>query len=118
MISISLRNWYYILFYLQCDGIVKGAKFCLIFSFAYKGLEWAFKDQYHLADFLGNVTVDMAKTALAAAGAWAVGTVLLSSAVVGGSVVAVGLIVFLVGVGITMTLDYIDKQYGLSEKVI
>ncbi|HEJ9420049.1 TPA: hypothetical protein ACKRG7_001717 [Proteus mirabilis] len=110
------------MFYLQCDGIVKGAKFCLIFSFAYKGLEWAFKDQYHLADFLGNVTVDMAKTALAAAGAgagaWAVGTVLLSSAVVGGSVVAVGLIVFLVGVGITMTLDYIDKQYGLSEKVI
>ncbi|HEK1908794.1 hypothetical protein [Proteus mirabilis] len=104
------------MFYLQCDGIVKGAKFCLIFSFAYKGLEWAFKDQYHLADFLGNVTVDMAKTALAAA--WAVGTVLLSSAVVGGSVVAVGLIVFLVGVGITMTLDYIDKQYGLSEKVI
>ena len=103
------------MFYLQCDGIVKGAKFCLIFSFAYtyKGLEWAFKDQYHLADFLGNVTVDMAKTALAAAGAWAVGTVLLSSAVV-----AVGLIVFLVGVGITMTLDYIDKQYGLSEKVI
>lgn len=69
---------------------------------------------------MGNVTVDMAKTALAAAGAgaWAVGTVLLSSAVVGGSVVAVGLIVFLVGVGITMTLDYIDKQYGLSEKVI
>ncbi|EBN0092492.1 TPA: hypothetical protein SMP74_002609 [Proteus mirabilis] len=102
------------MFYLQCDGIVKGAKFCLIFSFAYKGLEWVFKDQYHLADFL----VDMAKTALAAAGAWAVGTVLLSSAVVGGSVVAVGLIVFLVGVGITMTLDYIDKQYGLSEKVI
>ncbi|WP_368879227.1 hypothetical protein [Proteus mirabilis] len=60
----------------------------------------------------------MAKTALAAAGAWAVGTVLLSSTVVGGSVVAVGLIVFLVGVGITMTLDYIDKQYGLSEKII
>ncbi len=106
------------MFYLHCDGIVKGAKFCLIFSFAYKELEWAFKDQYHLADFLGNVTVDMAKTALAAAGTWAVGTVLLSSAVVGGSVVAVGLIVFLVGVGITMTLDYIDKQYGLSEKVI
>lgn len=100
------------------DGIVKGIKFCLVFSFIYRGLEWAFKDEYHFADFLGNVTVDMAKMALVAAGSWAFGTLLLSGAVSGASIIAVGLIVFAVGFGITVALEYIDSQYGLSEKII
>ncbi len=100
------------------DGIVKGVKFCLVFSFGYRGLEWAFKDEYHFADFLGNVTADMAKTALVAAGSWAFGTLLLSGAVAGASIIGVGLIVFTVGFGIAVALEYIDSQYGLSEKVI
>ena len=79
------------------DGIVKGVKFCLVFSFIYRGLEWAFKDEYHFADFLGNVTADMAKTALVAAGSWAVGAFYLSTAAVGASIIAVGFIVLLVG---------------------
>ncbi|HGH5996680.1 TPA: hypothetical protein ACJI8Q_001784 [Morganella morganii] len=100
------------------DGIVKGVKFCLVFSFIYRGLEWAFKDEYHFADFLGNVTADMAKIALVAAGSWAFGTLLLSGAVAGASIIAVGLIVFAVGFGITVALEYIDSRYGLSEKII
>lgn len=100
------------------DGIVKGVKFCLVFSFIYRGLEWAFKDEYHFADFLGNVTADMAKMALVAAGSWAFGTLLLSGAVAGASIIAVGLIVFAVGFGITVALEYIDSRYGLSEKII
>ncbi|MGJ7250711.1 hypothetical protein [Morganella morganii] len=100
------------------DGIVKGVKFCLVFSFIYRGLEWAFKDEYHFADFLGNVTADMAKTALVAAGSWAVGAFYLSTVAVGASIIAVGFIVLLVGFGITVALDYIDKKYGLSEGII
>ncbi|MEG0279838.1 MAG: hypothetical protein RR510_14585 [Morganella sp. (in: enterobacteria)] len=100
------------------DGIVKGVKFCLVFSFGYRGLEWAFKDEYHFADFLGNITADMAKTALVAAGSWAFCTLLLSGSITGVSIIAVGLIVFTVGFGIAVALEYIDSQYGLSEKII
>lgn len=100
------------------DGIVQGVKFCLVFSFIYRGLEWAFKDEYHFADFLGNVTVDMAKTALVAAGSWAIGALLLSGAAAGVSIIAVGLIVFAIGFGIAVGLEYIDSKYGLSEKLI
>jgi hypothetical protein len=101
------------------NGIVKGVKFCLVFSFIYRGLEWAFKDEYHFADFLGNVTADMAKTALVAAGSWAIGALLLiSGGVAGVSIIAVGLIVFTVGFGIAVGLEYIDNKYGLSEKLI
>ena len=100
------------------DGIVKGVKFCLVFSFGYRGLEWAFKDEYHFADFLGNVTADMAKTALVAAGSWVTGTLMLSGAVAGASIIGVGIIVFAMGFGIAVALEYIDSQYGLSEKII
>ena len=99
-------------------GIVKGVKFCLVFSFGYRGLEWAFKDEYHFADFLGNITADMAKTALVAAGSWVTGTLMLSGAVAGASIIAVGIIVFAMGFGIAVALEYIDSQYGLSEKII
>ena len=100
------------------DGIVKGVKFCLVFSFIYRGLEWAFKDEYHFADFMGNVTTDMAKMALVAAGSWAVGAFYLSTAAVGASIIAVGFIVLLVGFGIAVALEYIDKKYGISEGII
>ncbi|MEG0280047.1 MAG: hypothetical protein RR510_12570 [Morganella sp. (in: enterobacteria)] len=100
------------------DGIVKGVKFCLVFSFIYRGLEWAFKDEYHFADFMGNVTTDMAKMALVAAGSWAVGSVALTVSLFGGSIIGVGVIVLLVGFGITASLEYIDSKYGLSEKII
>lgn len=100
------------------DGIVKGIKFCLVFSFIYRGLEWAFKDEYHFADFLGNVTVDMAKMALVAAGSAAAGTIALSVGLFGGSIIGVGIVVLLVGFGITASLEYIDSKYELSEKII
>ncbi len=100
------------------DGIVKGIKFCLVFSFIYRGLEWAFKDEYHFADFLGNVTVDMAKMALVAAGSAVAGSLALSVGVFGGSIIGVGIIVLATGFFIALSLEYIDSKYGLSEKVI
>ncbi|MEG0278610.1 MAG: hypothetical protein RR510_05140 [Morganella sp. (in: enterobacteria)] len=100
------------------DGIVKGVKFCLVFSFLYRGLEWAFKDEYHFADFLGNVTMDMAKMALVAAGSAVAGSLALSVGVFGGSIIGVGIIVLATGFFIALSLEYIDSKYGLSKKVI
>lgn len=100
------------------DGIIKGIKFCLVFSFIYRGLEWAFKDEYHFADFLGNVTADMAKMALVAAGSASMGAIALSAGLFGGSIIGVGIVVLGIGFGITVGLEYIDSKYGLSEKII
>lgn len=100
------------------DGIIKGIKFCLVFSFIYRGLEWAFKDEYHFADFLGNVTADMAKMALVAAGSASMGAIALSAGLFGGSIIGVGIVVLGIGFGISVGLEYIDSKYGLSEKII
>lgn len=56
--------------------------------------------------------------ALVAAGSAAVGSVALTVGLFGGSIIGVGVIVLLVGFGITAGLEYIDSKYGLSEKII
>lgn len=99
-------------------GIVRGVRFCILFSVGYRIIESIFKDDYTLADFIGNITMDMAKTAIAAAVSFATGVVFTSSVIAIGSIIVVAAVVFAVGVITVMFLDYIDKKYGLSEKLI
>ncbi|CDL82332.1 hypothetical protein [Xenorhabdus szentirmaii] len=99
-------------------SIISGVRFSIIFSIGYRVIESIFKDEYTLADFIGNITMDMAKTAIIATASWAVGSVLIATAALGGSIIAVAGIVLLTGFAVAYGLDFIDKQYGLSEKVI
>ncbi|WP_237387544.1 hypothetical protein [Xenorhabdus sp. Sc-CR9] len=100
------------------SSIIGGVRFCIIFSIGYRIIEGIFKDEYTLADFIGNITMDMAKTAIIATASWAVGSTLIATAALGGSVIAVAGIVLLTGFVVAYSLDFIDKKYGLSEKVI
>ncbi|WP_340620163.1 hypothetical protein [Xenorhabdus siamensis] len=99
-------------------SIVKGIRFCIVFSIGYRIIEGIFKDEYTLADFIGNITIDMAKTAIVAAVSWAVGTFLTATAILGSSIIVVAGVVLLAGILITIGLDYVDKKYGISEKLI
>ncbi|MBD2810873.1 hypothetical protein ID853_08265 [Xenorhabdus sp. Vera] len=99
-------------------SIVRGVRFCIIFSIGYRVIESIFKDEYTLADFIGNITMDMAKTAIIAAASWAVGSFLTATAVLGGSIIAVAGIVLLTGIVVAYGLDFLDKKYGISEKLI
>lgn len=99
-------------------GIVRGVRFCIIFSIGYRIIESIFKDDYTLADFIGNITIDMAKLAISSVASYAVGVLLTTTAVVGGSIIAVALIVFSIGFIVVIGLDVIDKHYGISTKLI
>ncbi|MBC3379683.1 hypothetical protein H8I69_11245 [Serratia fonticola] len=99
-------------------GIVRGARFCILFSVGYRILESIFKDEYTLADFIGNITVDMAKLAISSVASYAAGVLLTTTAVVGGSIIAVALIVFFVGFLVVAGLDIIDEHFGISTKLI
>ncbi|WP_391528395.1 hypothetical protein [Photorhabdus akhurstii] len=100
------------------SGIVKGMKFSIFFSAAYRTVELMFKDEYTLADFLGNIAVDLAKTVVAAFVSWVVGSVMIAASIVGTSVVGVAIVVFIVGLGMTYALNAIDKRFKISENVI
>ncbi|WP_434526008.1 hypothetical protein [Photorhabdus asymbiotica] len=99
-------------------SIIKGVRFCIVFSIGYRLIESIFKNEYTLADFIGNITMDMAKTAIIAASSWIVGSLLTATALVGGSIIVVAGIVLAVGILAAIGLDLVDKQYGISEKLI
>ncbi|WP_323839572.1 hypothetical protein [Photorhabdus africana] len=100
------------------SGIVKGMKFSIFFSAAYRTVELIFKDEYTLADFLGNIAVDLAKTVVTAFVSWAIGSLMLAISVSGASVIVVAGIVFGIGVLTVYLLDNIDKKFKISEAVI
>ncbi|OTA18922.1 membrane protein [Xenorhabdus beddingii] len=101
------------------SNIVKGVRFCIIFSIGYRVIEGIFKDEYTLADFIGNITMDMAKTAIVAAASWAVGSLLTATTfLAAGSIIVAAGIVLAIGIAVAIGLDMIDKEYGISEKLI
>ncbi len=100
------------------SNIVKGLKFCILFSIGYRTIEGIFKDEYTLAEFIGNITMDMAKTAIVAATSFIAGSLLTASVFIGGSIIAVVIVVFIIGFLSAAALDYLDKKYRISEKLI
>ncbi|WP_340612037.1 hypothetical protein [Xenorhabdus bharatensis] len=101
------------------NGIVSGTKICVYFSLAYRAVEFMTKDEYSLADFIGNITVDTAKLIISALLTAAIGkaasTYFLAA---GASIIGVSAGLFFLGVVIAVALFYIDKELGISEKVI
>ncbi|WP_181255572.1 hypothetical protein ACILPN_19980 [Yersinia wautersii] len=100
------------------SNIVKGLKFCILFSIGYRTIEGIFKDEYTLAEFIGNITMDMAKIAIVAAASFIAGSLLTASVFIGGSIIAVVIVVFIIGFLSAAALDYLDKKYRISEKLI
>lgn len=103
-------------------GLMKGASFSIHFSGAHRALEFVFSSEHSVAEFLGNITMDVAKaivtiflTKIAMSGlsvlAAAVGTAILP--------VSLGILVIVtLGFAITYGLHAIDSHYKLSEKLI
>ncbi len=92
--------------------------FVLFFSIGYRISECIFKNEHTLVDFVGNITMDMAKIAIASATSFLLGSVLTAVGFLGGSVIAVAFAVFVLGGAITIGLDFLDKKYGISVKII
>ncbi|WP_081861867.1 hypothetical protein [Photorhabdus australis] len=100
------------------SGIVKGVKFSILFAAAYRTVEYIFKDEYTLADFLDNISIDLAKAAVAAFASWVTGAFLSFLFVTGGSVIVVAGAMLIAGVLTTYILDTVDKKFKISETVV
>ena len=103
----------------QNDVSAKATRFSIVYSLAYRAVELIFKDEYTLTNFFVNVTMDMAKLVVSMHVGTAVVTGLLTlSCVVGGSVIAVSLLIFTAGMIVSFLLYEIDEQFGISESII
>ena len=104
-------------------GLITGARFCIWFSACWRLIELIFRSDHDVAAFLGNITMDVAKVVV---------TIFSTEVIMGGVSIFSGflpvslvvpiwggiVIVVMLGVGIVVGLDYLDKRYKLSEKLI
>ncbi|MBN3068342.1 hypothetical protein H5A34_05185 [Pectobacterium brasiliense] len=101
------------------SGIASGARFCIIFSAAYRAIELMVKDEYALTDFFVNLTMDAAKLAVSVGVAWGAKTAATSVMVVtGGSVIIIAGGIFLLGIIVSFSLLWLDNEYKISETII
>lgn len=94
------------------NSIVKGTKFCIYASLAFRVIEFIFKSDYHLKDFLVDITMDVAKIIVSSVVIGVVGGVLtfFSFPVVLTAIIVIGL-----GIILNRSLNYLDDRLGLSK---
>nr|WP_232486917.1 hypothetical protein [Pectobacterium parmentieri] len=100
------------------SGIAAGAKFCILFSAAYRTIELMFKDEYALTDFFVNLTMDAAKLAVSIGIGWGAKIVATSAMVTGTSVIFIAGGIFVVGFLVSLSLYWLDNKYKISETII
>ncbi|MEQ9905776.1 hypothetical protein [Pectobacterium aroidearum] len=100
------------------SGIATGARFCIVFSGAYRAVELMVKDEYTLTDFFVNLTMDVAKLAVSVGVAWGAKTAATGFMVAGGSVIAISFGIFILGLGVSFALLWLDNEYKISEAII
>ncbi|HGV9339279.1 hypothetical protein [Enterobacter hormaechei] len=103
--------------------IMSGARFCIWFSACWRLVELIFKSDHDVAEFLGNVTMDVAKVIVGVFVSRLVGegiSLAISPFIASVAVPVWGQIVCVVVIGLAIAnaLNGLDKQYDLSNKLI
>ncbi|WP_233981113.1 hypothetical protein [Pectobacterium versatile] len=100
------------------SGIATGARFCIVFSGAYRAIELMVKDEYALTDFFVNLTMDAAKLAVSVGVAWGAKIAATGFMLTGGSVLVIAIGIFFLGVLVSAILYWLDNEYKISETII
>ena len=96
------------------SAIINGARFCIYFSLAWRGVELMLKSEYNLIDFLGDITMDTAKliiSSLVAFAAWSILSALSASIILTSSSV------ILLNILMNAGLNRLDNKIGASTKL-
>jgi len=100
------------------SSIVKGTKFCICCSLAWRAVELIFKSGYDLVDFLVDVTMDVAKIIVSSVAIGVVGGVciLFSLPVIVTTLIVIGVGLYLNN-GLNQLDDKLELSVGLKEKI-
>ncbi|MGB7800711.1 hypothetical protein [Buttiauxella sp.] len=94
------------------SALIKGTKFCVYASLAFRVIELIFKSDYHLVDFLVDITMDVAKIIVSSVVIGIVGGVMTFFSF---PVVLTAAVIIVGGVILNINLNTLDSELGLSE---
>lgn len=100
---------------------IDGMRYTFIAAVGFRVLQLIFQNDYDLYNFVGDITMDVAKLGVASFIAWGGGSTVIAAAAalsIGASPLIVGVVVFVLGFGIAYGLNYIDEKFHISEKLI
>lgn len=100
---------------------IDGMRYTFIAAVGFRVLQLIFQNDYDLYNFIGDITMDVAKPGVASFIAWGGGSTVIAAAAalsIGASPLIVGVVVFVLGFGIAYGLNYIDEKFHISEKLI
>ncbi|HHL2502157.1 TPA: PAAR domain-containing protein [Yersinia enterocolitica] len=97
------------------NSIVQGARLTFYVAAAFKTVDYIINDETSLTKFIGSLATDVVKIGISSASAWGAGIGI--GALTG--LVAVNLVV-VVGVGLVVSigLNYLDKKFGFTDKLV
>ncbi|WBM70899.1 hypothetical protein OH773_01115 [Buttiauxella sp. WJP83] len=93
------------------ESFVKGTKFCICCSLAWRVVELIFKSDYDLIDFLVDITMDAAKTIVSGVAIAVVGGMLTLLTI---PIIVTTFIVVVIGVALNIKLNKLDDEFRLS----
>lgn len=94
------------------NSIIKGTKFCIYFSLAWRAIEIIFKSDYHLVDFLVDITIDVAKILVSSV---VIGVAASVSFLMSAPVIMTTTAIILLGFILNIGLNAIDSELKLSD---
>lgn len=96
---------------------VDGMRYTFIAAVGFRVLQLIFQNDYDLYNFVGDITMDVAKLGVASFIAWGSGSIGLSL-FISASPIVIGGVVLVVGFFVAVGLNYLDAHFKLSEQVV
>jgi hypothetical protein len=93
------------------SALIKGTKFCIFASMAWRVIELIFKSDYDLVDFLGDITMDTAKAVVASV---VIGIIAGVLTLISAPIVLTAIIIIAVEIFLNYSLNELDDNFGLS----
>jgi hypothetical protein len=93
------------------SALIKGTKFCIFASMAWRVIELIFKSDYDLVDFLGDITMDTAKAVVASV---VIGIIAGVLTLISTPVVLIAGFVIIAGIVFNIGLNKLDDNLGYS----
>ncbi|ROQ28580.1 hypothetical protein [Gallaecimonas pentaromativorans] len=103
------------------NGVKSGVLITLVFSVTLNTIDWIFKDDYHWSNWLGTLSTDITKAAIASTAGYlaSAATVAASVALTGATIAVLPLAAgILVGVLVGVALNAVDEKFQITQSLI